>query len=211
MNIEEFIERGRFKSVVQQKNGVMVNCPSHTDKNPSLSVRQFHDKIQLKCFAGCEENEILETLGLEPQDIRPPRGCTLEQYAEKTGLPIEFLKDFHLKNGNFSGVDAVVIPWADESGNENILHYRIAVRGRSKFRWKIKKGSKGRLYNIDAADPKIDSTLVICEGESDVHTLAYHGYQAVGIPGANHWENELLERLNGFEKLYFIIEPDRGG
>ena len=211
MNIEEFIERGGFKSVLPQKNGVVVNCPAHEDRSPSLSVRQLGDQIVLKCFAGCEENEILEALDLEPQDIRPPRGCTLQQYAAKTNLPVEFLKKFHLRTHSRLNTEVLLIPWLDENGKEVNRHYRIAVSGKSKFRWDKNKSSKGYLYNIDEVDPKKDSTLVICEGESDVHTLAFHGYQAVGIPGASLWENELLERLNGFEKLYFIIEPDRGG
>ena len=211
MNLDEFIKRGRFESVERQKNGIMVKCPAHEDKSPSLSVRQFGDQIMLKCFAGCEENEILEALGLEPKDIRPPRGCTLEQYAEKIGLPIEILKEFHLKDVKYSGVAAVVIPWLDETGKEINCHKRIAVYGNSKFRWVKGNAVKGLLYNIDSVNPKKDSSLIICEGESDVYTLAFHGYQAVGIPGAGMWENDLFKRLDGFEKLFFIIEPDRGG
>ena len=211
MNIEEFIERGGFKSLERQKNGVLVNCPAHDDKSPSLSVRQFGDQIVLKCFAGCEEKDILEALKLNEHDIRPPRGCTIEQYAEKIGLPVEFLLSFNIRQATRSKIDMVAIPWVDETGKEINCHYRIAVRGKSKFRWDKGKPVRGLLYNIDCVDPKEDGSIVICEGESDVHTLAFHGFQAVGIPGAGLWENELLKRLDGFEKLYFIIEPDRGG
>ena len=79
MNIDEFIEQGGFKSSVRQKKGVLVHCPAHDDKNPSLSVRQVGNQIYLKCFAGCKEQDILNALELTEEDIRPVRGCTIEQ------------------------------------------------------------------------------------------------------------------------------------
>ncbi len=39
---------------------VMIRCPGHADKNPSLSVRRRPDGVcQIKCFAGCEKDQVL--------------------------------------------------------------------------------------------------------------------------------------------------------
>jgi hypothetical protein len=40
-------------------------CPNHDDKEPSLDVELIGNHIQLTCWAGCKEEDILKTLGLE--------------------------------------------------------------------------------------------------------------------------------------------------
>ena len=49
------------------------------------------------------------------------------------------------------------------------------------------------------------------EGESDCHTIWYHGLQAFGVPGASTWKEEWSGHLDGIEKVYAVIEPDGGG
>ena len=52
---------------------------------------------------------------------------------------------------------------------------------------------------------------VLVEGESDCHTLWHHGAEAIGIPGASNFKEEWAEHLQNIEKLYAVVEPDRGG
>lgn len=47
----------------------MWQCPSHSDKTPSLSVNQKGAKVLLHCFAGCEATTILAALGLTMADL----------------------------------------------------------------------------------------------------------------------------------------------
>ena len=51
------------------KNRWLALCPAHHDTKQSLSVKEANGKILLKCFAGCELNDILKPLGLEPRDL----------------------------------------------------------------------------------------------------------------------------------------------
>jgi hypothetical protein len=54
--------------------------------------------------------------------------------------------------------------------------------------------------------------VVLVEGESDVHTLWYHGIPTLGIPGAANWrEDRDAHHFDGIGKIYIVIEPDRGG
>jgi hypothetical protein len=54
--------------------------------------------------------------------------------------------------------------------------------------------------------------VVLVEGESDCHSLWFHGIPALGIPGAGNWrEDRDAEHLNGIETIYVVLEPDRGG
>ena len=48
----------------------MACCPAHTDKNPSLSIKETQDgDILLHCFAGCGVDDVLAALGLEMSDL----------------------------------------------------------------------------------------------------------------------------------------------
>ena len=50
-------------------------CPAHEDKTPSLSVRKGEDnRILLHCHAGCDVEEIVESMGLTMSDLHPTGG-----------------------------------------------------------------------------------------------------------------------------------------
>lgn len=49
-------------------------CPAHNDKSPSLAVKELDDgRVLVKCFGGCSIDEILGAVGLEIDDLFPPR------------------------------------------------------------------------------------------------------------------------------------------
>jgi len=48
----------------------MACCPAHTDKNPSLSIKETQDgDVLLHCFSGCGVDDVLAALGLEMSDL----------------------------------------------------------------------------------------------------------------------------------------------
>ena len=62
------------------------------------------------------------------------------------------------------------------------------------------------------AEAQSAGMVVLVEGESDCHTLWFHGIPALGIPGAANWrEDRDACHLEGIETIYVVIEPDRGG
>ena len=53
------------------RDGYMCCCPAHNDRNPSLSITYKDGKLLLKCFAGCEFQDVLQeikNLGLLNED-----------------------------------------------------------------------------------------------------------------------------------------------
>lgn len=51
-------------------NQYQARCPAHDDREASLSVKEGSDgRVLLKCFAGCETQEILSTIGLNFPDL----------------------------------------------------------------------------------------------------------------------------------------------
>jgi hypothetical protein len=137
-------------------------------------------------------------------------GLTLDHYARAKGLPIEFLKSLGLSQFSYDGQPVVRMPYRGLGGDESAVRFRIALEG-DRFRWK--SGNKPCLYGLDRlADARKAGMVVLVEGESDCHTLWFHGIPALGIPGAANWREERDAcHLDGVDTIYVVIEPDRGG
>ena len=74
---------GRLEAV--KKSGVgkwKARCPAHSDRTPSLSVREEADgRILLHCFGGCSVEAVLAAAGLSFEDLYPPRPPSDHRYA----------------------------------------------------------------------------------------------------------------------------------
>ncbi len=106
------------------------------------------------------------------------------------------------------------IPYLKEDGSEGAVRFRLALEkspeGDNRFRWR--KGSKPSLYGLWRLKQAREAGYVfLVEGESDCHTLWYHRFPALGVPGASNWRGEWACELDGIEKVYAIVEPDQGG
>ena len=56
------------------KDSYMAKCPAHDDRTASLTIREIdQDHILLKCFAGCETENVLGAIGLSFSDVMPDR------------------------------------------------------------------------------------------------------------------------------------------
>jgi hypothetical protein len=50
----------------------LAKCPAHSDRSPSLSVRECDDgMILVHCFAQCDAGAVLGAVGLELRDLFP--------------------------------------------------------------------------------------------------------------------------------------------
>lgn len=146
-----------------------------------------------------------------------PQGCTLAALAEAKRLPIGALKMHGLSEITYQGVPAVRIPYRDTTGMDRSVRFRIEPEKRqdgtdNRFRWK--SGSKTMLYGLWrlGGERGRQSSIALVEGESDSWTLWFHGIDALGIPGADTWNEERdAPYLDGFATIYIVLEPDKGG
>jgi hypothetical protein len=144
-------------------------------------------------------------------------GCTLAAYAEAKRLPSGFLKMCGLSEITYQNVPVVRIPYRDSAQLERSVRFRIEVSKRAdgtdnRFKWK--SGSKVMLYGLWqlAGERGRQSAIALVEGESDCHTLWYHGLPALGIPGAATWNEERdAPHFEGFDTIYVVLEADAGG
>ena len=79
MNLVKFIQH--FNSVkCTSNNKYMAKCPCHDDKNASLSISEENGKILLHCFAGCDTQSIVNSIGLTLKDL------FIEKKEKKTSI-----------------------------------------------------------------------------------------------------------------------------
>ena len=57
----------------RKNNSIVALCPSHNDKNPSLSASCTSGKILVKCLAGCSFDNIVSDLGMEQSQFFAPK------------------------------------------------------------------------------------------------------------------------------------------
>jgi hypothetical protein len=219
-----------------------VLCPVHGDQNPSLGVDLRQNgkgpQIVLKCRSqGCEWQEILEAVGMKPQDLfynplpaseegkeaGALEGCTLEQYAASKGLPVDFLtgEEIGLRDGTYycsvkgERVPAIVIPYPDRTGAEVVTRFRTSLHKANsgpdtRFRWA--KGAKPTLYGLNRIEEAEEAGYVLLvEGESDVHVAWYNGFPAIGVPGVKNWRDEWAEELESIGLILMPVEADEAG
>ena len=52
----------------------LARCPSHSDRRPSLSIRELNDgRLLIHDFGGCSVDEVLDALSLNFSDLFPDR------------------------------------------------------------------------------------------------------------------------------------------
>lgn len=68
---------GCGSKVRQTGDTAMAQCPAHSDRNPSLSIRRIEGQVLLHCHAGCHAEDVLTTLDLTMRDLfDDPKGAT---------------------------------------------------------------------------------------------------------------------------------------
>ncbi len=55
-------------------NSWIARCCAHEDRSPSLAIKESEDgTVLVKCFAGCSVEEIVGAVGLDLEDLFPPK------------------------------------------------------------------------------------------------------------------------------------------
>jgi putative DNA primase/helicase len=211
-----------LNKVRKSSKGWTACCPSHDDHNPSLSIGIGKDgKLLLHCFAGCPYEAIVEALGLRLSDLSSVDAATSPRQKETTRHLISLL-DLAQKK---------LIPWkflcnlgiVEEPRGIRISYYcldgTIAPRYRIRTALAAKEGSywnKGPgdilPYGLERLEEARQAGfLFLVEGESDCWTLWYHGFPALGLPGAEMANKLKADDLTDIRCLYLLREPDAAG
>ena len=138
--------------------------------------------------------------------------ATVRTYAAWKKLPEAFLRSLDLTDMRYQREPALRIPYRNAQGAEVAVRIRSFLEkessGDRRFVWR--RGDKPVLYGLERLGTP--EHVVLVEGESDCHTLWYHGIPALGLPGAGAWtEARDAPHFAGINTIYVVVEPDQGG
>ena len=115
--------------------------------------------------------------------------------CQSTGLVDQFGKDFLYAH--------ITIPYVV---NGNVVN----IRGKDiNGKYLSPAGTKTRLYNLDAlwGEP----SAAICEGEFDALVFEQLGFAAVGMPGANIWQDSMTAYFDELKRVNIVLDNDDAG
>lgn len=191
MNLHEFISH--LEKVKERVGSYTALCPSHDDRNRSLSVNESDGKILVKCFAGCDPEMIVSALGLEMKDL------------------FERSDNFKLNGKGQKRRVVATYDYTDENGDLLFQAVRYEPKdfsqrrpdGKGGWTWNL-QNTRLVLYHLP--EVMASSLVYLVEGEKDVETLRRNDLPATCNPmGAGKWRKEYNEFLRG---KAVIILPD---
>lgn len=216
-----------FEEVNELNNGEYeALCPAHDDNNPSLHINNDGKRIVMNCKAGCDNNDILNKIGLNmddlflsdkrrpiitnkyndqtPKNVKSRANLTVKELAKKKGFSPEYLDKYCTDRVN-SGVK---IHYKTKSG-------KLAARHRLRFRdnktWTKSDHANILCYGIWKIDDYEEDYLILVEGESDCWTLWKHGIQAIGVPGNTLHKKLKKTYVDKFEEIVIWQEHGESG
>ena len=205
--------KSHTSKTVQHRNGDVDNS-NHVSKKVKQCNSNTNDTSQTsKTLKHCNTKNSDDSNHSSPNTSI---GCTLADYAFYKRIPVDYLQgEFGLRdikiNFNREKIDALEVPYLDVDGNRVSSRRRISLFGKDKFRWKT--GNRPLLYGLQHLKYAIEvNCVVLVEGESDTHTLMFHGFPALGVPGATNFLDERdAEHFRNIDTIYLLKEPDAGG
>ena len=166
----------------------MARCPAHDDRNPSLSISQKHRKVVVHCFAGCQQQDVIDELearGLWKRETMQRRIVETYDYTDDQGKLLY-----------------QVVRWEPK----DFSHRRPDGHGG----WIWRKHARQVLYHLPEV---LEAPIVfVVEGERDTETLRSYGFVATTNTGGADalWLPEYTAALRGREVI-LIPDNDRPG
>ena len=178
-------------------NGYKAQCPSHPDKNPSLSVSEATagGDALVNCFAKCSPEQVMSDLGLKMADLFAEKARPAKM-ASVSPLPKKRVATYEYKN---------------EAGELLYKKHRYEPKT---FSFEPKLGDLQRvLYRlpevIEAAGSGV--TIYYVEGEADVERLEAEGHIATTAGGAGNWRPEFAQYFAGAQLVEVVADNDPTG
>lgn len=192
----------RLGSHSRRNGSYVARCPAHEDAKPSLSITEGDDgRALLKCFAGCENSEIVAALDLEMSDLFLPSANGGPNGRRKTGGKPTATWDIRDARGE---LQAVHVRFDHDGGKD--CYWRLP--GSSKWGLKGRKLSTLPLYGSEWANEwSEDAVVILVEGEKTTDALAQIYPQTLGtVTGADQTPGP--EALEVLRDRRVVLWPD---
>lgn len=193
-----------FKISKRYGDKTLCICPSHSDKQASLTITKGRKCTLFHCHAGCTLEDILSAAGLEKKDTfydTEPQRSNWRAYVEsREKRRIEAVYNYVSCNGQYAFTKIRL------EGKK--LLYGILENDRFSYglpRNTPRKSIKAVYGSAQALNKAISEgkPIFIVEGEKDVDTLIKQGYTAVTYGGVNDWQADFAELVKGADVVVF--------
>jgi len=226
----------RLKGVKSSGDGWVALCPSHGDRDPSLSVSIGRDgRTLVKCFAGCSTDGILAAAGLDWQALFPDRRLArpatvakkvpalkkraAQPPAKKKGWTPSKEPPTTLRHPKL-GTPANAWPLRDTEGRPFAVHARFEPGGKKTLRWWRDGRWSLKTAGLGSADAPLYGSerlaswdrsrpVFVVEGEKAADALLAIGTRALAsVTGASRVPDwAALEPLKGRPSV--VVWPDK--
>lgn len=200
-----------FQIVRRHGDSAQCRCPSHPDKQASLTISKGRKCTLFRCHAGCTLEDILAAAGLEKKDTfyeSEIREMDWKRYIERR----EHRKIEAVYNYVSSVTNSYVFTKIRLEGKK--LLYGIVENNRFSYGLKgqNRKELKAIYGSLEAIRKAIteDKPIFIVEDEKDVCTLERQGYTSFTYGGVNDWQSDFAELLKD-ANVIILADNDQPG
>ncbi len=133
----------------------------------------------------------------------------LRAHLERIGYSLDLLKETRLvkENGRDFFYEKIILPYYHKG---QVTHIRARSHPSEKEKCYFQlPGYEIRLFNED--DVHGADQIIIAEGEFDTMILKQLGYNVVGIPGANTFQEGWVCKLEKCKSVFIALDGDNGG
>jgi len=193
-------------------DGWEARCPAHEDSKPSLSINEGDDgRALVYCFAGCEPEAVVASLGLEMRDLMPRDGAPgptpRSRPKRRETAAVDALR---LPNDapeptperlTLHGLGEPAAIWPYHAPDGSLLGFAVARyegKGGKEIRpwtfdsttgkWVCKTAPASRpLYGLDCLAAQPDAPVLVVEGEKAAVAAGklFPGWVAMTSPGGS--------------------------
>lgn len=183
----------------QSKNVWVAKCPSHEDREPSLTVTETCDRLLVHCHAGCDIRDILKSLDISYKDLFFDSG-------ESSSKNTPFIIDEY----EYRDIESRLVYVVERCIPKSFRQRRPLPNG--EWVWNLENTPR-LIYRLPQVVKAIQEGrwVFIVEGEKDVHTLETMGFVATTTSGgASAWKPEHAEWF-GNAKVAIVPDNDEAG
>jgi len=189
------------------------NAHAHGDRNKSFSARATHDRVLLKCHAGCTLAELCRALALEERELffdepaHGPNGHAKPHKMPPPPPPIEMPAKKIVATYSYEDERGKKLFESVRYEPKDFRQRRPGTNG--DWEWDL-QGVRLVLFNLPAVSKA--ETVYVVEGEKDVLTMRdkFSLVATTNPMGAGKWREEFNEMLRG-KHVVIIPDNDKAG
>lgn len=211
MTYDEILSRFKVKRSYRDK--AQCICPSHNDKEASLTISKGEKGTVVHCHAGCETADILGAVGLSLKDLFDDD--PIQNTGERWRAYVEGREKRKIED---------VYKYVDLNGNYAFTRIRLSgkkfiygIMDGDRFNYGLKGKSRKSIPavfcdSLRGLQKAIEDgqRVFYCEGEKDVKTVKSHGLTAITCGASGDWVSGCATLFKGAD-VVILQDNDKPG